>query len=120
MLAIGVWATLAPYAGPPLGLEVNVEPKIEVVDHVVPGVVVLAVAGFAAVVGLALPLTLLAALAGLWMTATHIPLLMQVRTGEVDLAAALFHSVPGIAIFVFAVAATVVAWNETPEGGPAR
>ncbi|HEX2027510.1 MAG TPA: hypothetical protein VHF25_05870 [Nitriliruptorales bacterium] len=108
---LGVWGTLAPYAGPPLGFVVVTRPVVEVVDHVLPGIVLLGVATFALVTGrLPLPLSLLAVLAGLWMAGTHVPLLAQAARGGVEVAAALWHSLPGLLLLVVAVGAAVVAW----------
>ncbi len=98
-LAIGVWSLLPPYVGP----ELNTATRVEIVDHVVPAVLVLAVsagmvllrrgfetAGFLG--GLAV------LLAGLWMTATHVPLVGQALAGQVAAGAVVFHSAPGVAV----------------------
>lgn len=99
-VAVAAWSSLPPYAGPALVLD----PTVEVVDHVLPAVVVLAVS----VVALALrrrataaPMFaagLLVVLAGFWMTVTHVPLVAQATRGEVSWAAATWHSVPGLAV----------------------
>lgn len=113
LLLLALWGTVAPYAGPPLGLVVQARPVVEVVDHVVPGMVLLAVGAFAlAVARLPLEAALAAVLAGLWMTATHVPLLVQVGSGAVSLASALWHSVPGILLLIVASAAAVLAWGD--------
>lgn len=113
---LAVWGTLAPYAGPRLGFVVVTRPVVEVVDHVVPGVVLVGIATFALVTGsLALPLSLTAVLAGLWMAGTHIPLLAQAARGGIDLATALWHSLPGILVLGVAIGAAALAWRqETP------
>lgn len=75
---------LPPYVGPTLGLDLDVRPAVEVVDHVLAGAVVALCAGLAALCSRlnrnarpgALSLVLLACafLAGVWQTATHAPL----------------------------------------------
>lgn len=88
MLFFAVWATVAPYAGPPLGLVVNTDPVTEVVDHVIPGVVAIA-CGLLLLrsAGPAVTAALGAALAGFWMSATHLPLVLQAADGEAGLPA---------------------------------
>lgn len=113
LLLFAGWGTVAPYAGLPLGLVVEAPPVVEVVDHVVPGLVLLAVGTFALAAGrLPIEAALVAVLAGLWMTATHVPLLLQVGSGAVDLASALWHSLPGILVLTIASAAAVLAWSD--------
>ena len=96
----------------PLGLGVDVPAVVEVVDHVVPGVAVLAVAGYALRAGrLPLEATLVGLLAGLWMTVTHLPLLAHARHGLVAWPSALFHSLPGIALVTLLGVAAAKAWR---------
>lgn len=86
---------LPPFVGPELGTAL----QLELIDHAVPGVVVTAAAG-----GLLgwprLPQMALFAgglvvtLAGLWATATHVPLVVQVG-GQVDWVPAIHHFLPG-------------------------
>lgn len=100
-VALAVWAMLPPYFGPALPLD----PTVEVVDHVVPGVVVLAVS----LAALALSRReaamfaagLLVTLAGFWMTVTHVPLVAQAARGEVPWGTATWHSVPGVVVVAF-------------------
>lgn len=98
-LGVGIWAVLPPFVGPGFttaGLDV------EVVDHPLPALVVLAVAAWAArvrrpgetrlfVAGLVI------ALAGTWMTAAHAPLVVQAVQGQVRLTATIHHTLPGLA-----------------------
>lgn len=49
-------------------------------------------------------------LAGLWMTATHVPLLAQ--SDQVGLDAALWMFVPSVALFAIAIGVAVIAWTE--------
>lgn len=113
-------AAAAPYVATAVGLEVNTRSVVEVVDHVVPGAVVILVGVFAAVTArLPLPAATLALLAGLWMTLTHIPLIADARSGVVGWGPALVHSLPAIAVLVVAGAATV-SWAADGDAGPER
>lgn len=99
-IVVGVWALGAPYVGPQLG----VAPRVELVDHVVPGLCVVALSMFALtraarrspptmfVIGLAV------ALAGAWVTATHVSLLARASRHEVSQLAAVHHALPGLAV----------------------
>ncbi|MDP9387163.1 MAG: hypothetical protein M3Q48_04360 [Actinomycetota bacterium] len=104
------WALLPPYTGP----ELATQTRVEVADHVVPALVVLALSLFALARARrpapgAFPLLagLGVLLAGFWMTATHVPLVAQAARGEVAAGAAAYHSVPGVAVVVLG---TVWAW----------
>ncbi len=99
-LAAGLWAVLPPYSGPPL----NTADVVEVVDHVVPGAVVLGLsAGSLALVradrGDVGMFNLAAAglcfLAGVWITSTHVPLAVDSARGLVPLGATLLHLASG-------------------------
>lgn len=106
ILLFAVWATVAPYAGKRLGLDVNTQSIVEVVDHVVPGLVVIAVFVAALLADrLPLPGALIAVLGGFWMSGTHVPLLAQAARQEVALGSALWHTLPPLAVFVLAAAA---------------
>lgn len=99
-LLVAVWAVLPPYAGPGLLLD----PTVEVIDHVVPGLVVLGVSLAAlalrrrAVGTPMLAAGLLVTLAGFWMTVTHLPLVAQALRGEAPAVAAGWHTVPGLVV----------------------
>lgn len=121
LLVLAVWGAIVPYVGPHLGEIVNTRPLNEIVDHVVPGAVVAGVAVVAwAWRRFTLAEALLVVLSGAWMTATHVPLLLQVRTGEVDLGAALFHAAPGVAILLLGTCAPLAGPAARPStaGGP--
>lgn len=101
---LGIWSILPPYLGPLLGLELNVDADLEVVDHVVPGVVVAACAGAAALLvrrgaaadgAAVLALTGLSFLAGLWQVTTHVPLVLDAGGIETPWDSVLLHSTPG-------------------------
>lgn len=106
------WSVSVPWLGEVLGLGVEVATSIEIVDHVVPGL-----AGIAAAAVMVAPVRrgesgtpalLLAsgvlALAGLWMTATHVPLLLQAARGFVPWPNALWHSAGGPLVLALGVA----------------
>lgn len=102
-IAIAVWAVLPPYVGPALATD----PTVEIVDHVVPAVVVLAVALATLAAGARAAGTplfaggLVIALAGFWMIATHVPLIAQANRGEAPWGATLWHSIPGLVVLAF-------------------
>lgn len=109
LLGIGIWGTIAPYIGP----EVTVRAIVEVVDHVVPGVVVLGVALLylyrKRVDLVTAGLTFLAAL---WMFATHVPLLAQAVNGETPWAGSLWMFVPSALVLGSGLWAIVLAWRD--------
>ena len=101
LAAIGAWTVVVPYLGHVLGLGVDVPSRVEVVDHVVPGVIVAAVAGGVWTlatrrpVGGTLPVVLggsVCFLAGFWVLATHVPLVADAADGQESWAAALWHA----------------------------
>ncbi|MCA1711661.1 MAG: hypothetical protein LC789_08535 [Actinobacteria bacterium] len=100
VLAFGgaAWAVLPPYVGP----SVAAAGRAEVADHVVPAAVLAMTAAVLLLVratGTALFAGgLVTLLAGLWMTATHLPLLRQADAGVVTWPAAIHHSLPGVAL----------------------
>lgn len=113
LLLFGVWATAAPYVGPTLGFVVQTRSVNEVVTHIVPGVPVLAVAVFVwATRRFPLPAALVAVLGGFWMTGTHLPLLLQAAGGGIDWPSAIWHSTPGLTIFVVSAAIATYAFLE--------
>lgn len=83
-----------------------------VVDHVVPRVVVLSVAVLSLYRGrsdfVAAGLSLLA---GLWMFATHVPLLGQAMSGAAPWVGSLWMFVPSALILGLSLWATVLAWR---------
>jgi hypothetical protein len=105
LAAIGAWTIVVPFLGNALGLSVNVRTIVEVVDHVVPGALVLLVglllhararrasldsdgtSLFAAGVGF---------LAGFWVLATHVPLLADAARSALPWDAAIWHSIAAL------------------------
>jgi len=85
-------------------LEVSTSDTLEALTHAVPGALVLVLAAIA-LVGNAravAPATAMVA-AGMWMTGTHLPLLIDASQGRIEWAAALWHSVPAIVVLGLAL-----------------
>ncbi len=51
LAGLAVWATTVPWLAEAVGLELDVSPRLEIVDHVIPGVVMLAAAALLAARG---------------------------------------------------------------------
>ncbi len=108
---LGAWTVAVPYVGPPLGLELDVAGRLEVIDHVVPGIVIVPLAGLMLALarrgllgGLrSLTAACTIALASLWVTATHFPLLADAGRGLAPWGAAIFHSTPGLVLLAFSL-----------------
>lgn len=110
---LGIWSVFPPYLGPALGLELNVAADVEIVDHVVPGIVVALCAGLAALLvgrgGAAeasapvLTLSGVCFLAGLWQAVTHAPLVLEGGGSETPWGTVLLHSSPGPPILAIAL-----------------
>jgi len=116
LLVAGLLGLVAPYSAKLLGLVVAVRPIVEIVDHVIPGAVVLGVAGFILMTNqIPLPAGLLATLAAFWMTVTHLPLLAQAARGAVGWAAAWWHTGPGVVLLILSTIVVSVAWRTSPE-----
>ncbi len=118
-LFAGAWALLPPYSGPALDTAM----RVEIADHVVPGIAVLVVsvvsllvarngaggAGFMLVAGLAV------LLAGLWMTATHVPLVIDATRDRAPAGATLYHAAPGVAVLALGFLWAAFYWSEAPS-----
>jgi hypothetical protein len=111
-----LWAMVVPLVGRAAGLTVDVPASVELVDHALPGVVVLAAAAFAATG--AHPLrpgdvrwSLLAGaafLAGFWSVATHVLLVPEAIDGVTPWGAALLHLSAGVPVLAVGVAMLVL------------
>ncbi|MGH9190804.1 MAG: hypothetical protein ACRD0Q_12395 [Acidimicrobiales bacterium] len=116
-LVAAAWAVLPPYTGP----ELDTATRVEVADHVVPGALVLLVAAFSLGFSrraLSAPTAMLVAgltvtLAGLWMTFTHVPLVVQAVDREVSLGAAVYHTLPGVAVLVLGLVWAAAYWRDS-------
>lgn len=107
MLAVlGAWAVVVPYLASGLGLRVEVPARVEFVDHVVPGLLVVALSAASLALLKARPgmrgsLLFLSAsglcfLAALWIVSTHVPLLIQAGRGLIGWGPALLHNSAGL------------------------
>lgn len=102
----GTWALLPRYVGPRLELGPRGD-QLEFVDHVMPGAVVIVLSLVALLIvrrvstGRSLFLAGLGiVVAGLWMNATHFPLVLQATRDEAPWAATLHHSAPGLVVLL--------------------
>lgn len=111
LTAVAVWSIVPPYLGPPLGLELDVSASVEVVDHVLPGIVGVAAAGLALILARggetdstrALAAVGACTLAALWQTASHAPLVLDAGGSERPWDAVLFHTVPGVTLLALSL-----------------
>lgn len=115
---VAAWAALPKVVSPPFHTaSVN-----EVVDHLLPAAVVLAVSVWALVgtrrrgrsdLGM-LAGGLVILLAGLWMGATHLPLVLQAVRHEAPLAATIHHTAASVAVLTYGALWTILFWNPSP------
>lgn len=115
-LVVAFWATLPQFSGPGL----NVEAPKEIADHIIPAVVV-AAACLAALglkhkgegPGLARFFAgMVVLLAGFWMLATHIPLVVQALGGDAPWPATIYHTSSALAVFGLGLMWTVFHWSD--------
>lgn len=116
-LVIGLWAALPPYFGP----ELDTETRVEIVDHVVPSLFLMAASVVALVLARVRPAPahllvagFVVALAGIWMVATHVPLVAQAARHEVPAGAAAYHTAPGLAVVALGLGWIVAYWRQVP------
>ncbi|MEN3316008.1 MAG: hypothetical protein V7605_2242 [Acidimicrobiaceae bacterium] len=113
-LAVAACATLPVLVGP--GLDTT--RAVEVVDHLVPGLVVLAVSTAVLVATRSTPVAgvfvlgaaMVTVLAGLWMVATHIPLVAQAGRHEAPWGSTMFHSAAAVLVLAFGLAWAWASW----------
>ena len=111
LVLLALWSIVPPYLGPLLGLELDVSAKLEVVDHVVPGVL----AAVAACIALSYvrrgqtdSLPVLAALgvcvlAALFQSVTHLPLVLDAGGPQQPIDSVVLHSTPGPALLALSL-----------------
>jgi len=103
---LGALSVTPPYLGPLIGLELDgIESTVEIVDHVVPGMVVFLAAGTSFLLlraGRIRKDSLLLAsavaicmLAGVWETSSHVPLVLDGGRPETPWGAVILHSTLG-------------------------
>ncbi len=131
LVALGAWSIAVPYLARALGLRLEVGATVEIVDHVVPGLVVLAAAGLhLALVRrgragglLSLSAVCTVCLAGLWITATHVPLLADAAAGRVAWGTACLHAASGpviLALGLWLVGSDLADGADAPPDGARR
>lgn len=120
LAVFGVLDAIAPYVSNAVGLPLSTLTINEVVDHVVPGAIVVGIAWLSLLRGRrSLAGSLVTLVAGTWMFATHVPLLVQAAQGLVPVQTALLHSVPGALVLLTAVMTTVVDFVDAQAARPA-
>lgn len=101
LIAFALWGGSVPFVGPAIGITLDSRGVARLADHVIPGLIVLAM-GLILLSSDAregrreLRICFLALLASLWMMGSHLPLVAQALRGGVRWTAALFHFLPGI------------------------
>ena len=124
---LGGLSVLPPYVGPPLGLELQgIDSTVEVVDHVIPGVIVFLAAGASFLLlragrvrkdSLALASALaVCMLAGVWETSSHVPLVLDGGRPEAPWGAVIFHSTLGPIVAALALWLVLRALAVEPPG----
>ena len=120
-VVIGLWAAITPYVL--LGDDLNAAAKNEFADHVVPGALMIGLSAAqlvrdrAGTAGGSFPL--LAGfgivLAGLWMSATHLPLVRDAGDGVVAESVTAWHTIPGLVVMALGVAWAATYWSAAEE-----
>lgn len=109
LVGLAAWAIAVPWLAAAVGLELDVAARLEIADHVIPGLVMLAGAALLAIRGSPpgstawLGAGAVAFLTGLWITATHVPLIPDAVEGVAPWGAALLHLSAGPPILVLGV-----------------
>ncbi|MGI8807593.1 MAG: hypothetical protein ACR2KK_07090 [Acidimicrobiales bacterium] len=122
-VGVALWASLPKYSGPTL----NTSADAEAASHIVPAVVVL----LASIVGilagrrpqgpgaLRLIAGMVVLLAGMWMLATHLPLVAQATRDEAPWPGTVYHTASALAVFGLGLLWSTVTWSEAgDDGGP--
>ena len=99
-------SVLPPFIGPAIGAELDVSDDLEIVDHLVPGVIAVLGAIYALHLQrsgrgagtLALAGVALAALGGLWEVATHLSLVLDAGEAGKPAGTVALHAAPGFAL----------------------
>jgi len=115
-LVVSACATLPVQLGPHL----DVAHRVEVADHLIPGLVSLAVSATVLVMTRRAPVPgfamlaagLVVTLAGLWMVATHLPLVAQAGRHDAPWGATIYHSASAVLVLVFGLVWTTASWAD--------
>ncbi len=118
-LPVAIWASLPQWSGPKL----NVSASAEVVDHIIPAVFVVLASVVAILAGrraqgpgaLRLMAGMVVLLAGLWMLATHLPLVAQATRDEAPWPATIYHTSSALAVFGLGLLWSVITWSEADD-----
>ena len=115
-LVVGAWGILPKFVTPPL----NTADRVEFADHVLPGLLVVAVsaavlvrqrrAGGARLVPFFAGGAVL--LAGFWMVVTHIPLVAQAFNDEAPWAGTVHHTAAALAVFGLGLLWVTAHWTD--------
>lgn len=119
-LIVGVWAALPYFLGPQL----SVAKRVEVVDHVVPGLVVVGTSALVLAGRHRAHLSPTAAfaagpvlfLAAFWMAITHVPLIAQAARHDAPWIPTLWHSASALAVLVLGVVWAKDSWAAAGPG----
>ena len=103
LVAVAAWSILPPYAGPSLGLELNVSTTVEAIDHLIPGLLAVCGATLALVLvrkgrgdsALAFAALAVCALAGLFQTVSHVSLVAHAGGSLRPVGSVVLHATPG-------------------------
>jgi hypothetical protein len=118
LAALGAWTIVVPYLGRAIGLAVNVASKVEIVDHVLPGTVVLVIGTYLAVNAYretpgALNRAIgggLCFLAGFWVLATHVPLVVDAARGTESWGPTLWHAITAVPVVLLSLWIVLKDW----------
>jgi hypothetical protein len=103
LVVVAFWSILPPYVGPALGLELDVSSTVEAIDHLIPGLLAMIAASAALLLarrGLseslwAFSALAVCALAGLFQTVSHVPLVLDAGGPLQPVDAVVLHASPG-------------------------
>jgi len=120
---LGAWSAASPFVAEILGLKLDVPARVEIVDHVMPGLAVaacsIAVLAYPRLcrpdAAAALVLSAICVLAGLWITVSHVPLLVDAADGAVPAGTAIFHALSGPPLLALALVQFVGAYRASGE-----
>ncbi len=118
-LGVAFWASLPKYSGPAL----NTAADAEVASHIIPAVVVFLAAIVAILAGrrpqgpgaLRLIAGMTVLLTGMWMMATHLPLVAQATRSEAPWAGTIYHTASALAVFGLGLLWSTVTWSEAGD-----